>query len=99
MICSHNKLHWSTMLSVSLSPDQQIRRERNTFATRGGFGPMLVLFFLFSLTQIAAKGQTDSNTPVVAQHVPAWMDQAIFYEVFPRDFSPAGDLNGRDGQA
>ncbi len=82
------------MLSVSLSPDQQIRRERNTFATRGGFGPMLVLFFLFSLTQIAAKGQTDSNTPVVAQHVPAWMDQAIFYEVFPRDFSPAGDLNG-----
>ena len=25
---------------------------------------------------------------------PAWMDQAIFYEIFPRDFSPAGNLSG-----
>ena len=43
---------------------------------------------------VAAMAQTDSDRPVVAQHVPAWMDQAIFYEIFPRDFSPEGTLNG-----
>jgi glycosidase len=25
---------------------------------------------------------------------PAWLSNAVVYEVFPRDFSPAGDLNG-----
>ncbi|MGA2133911.1 MAG: alpha-amylase family glycosyl hydrolase [Bryobacteraceae bacterium] len=25
---------------------------------------------------------------------PAWLSSAVIYEVFPRDFSPAGDLNG-----
>ena len=43
---------------------------------------------------VAAQDQTNSDAPVVAQHVPAWMDQAIFYEIFPRDFSSAGTLNG-----
>ncbi len=35
------------------------------------------------------------KAPQGAKHtVPAWMDQAIFYEIFPRAFSPAGTLNG-----
>jgi hypothetical protein len=25
---------------------------------------------------------------------PAWLNNAIIYEVFPRDFSASGDLNG-----
>ena len=55
---------------------------------------MLALLVLLSLASDAAHGQTDSNMPVVAEHVPAWMDQAIFYEIFPRAFSPEGTLNG-----
>ena len=54
----------------------------------------MVLILLLSLAGIKAKGQTDSHTPVVAEHVPAWMDQAIFYEIFPRAFSREGTLNG-----
>ncbi len=55
---------------------------------------MLVLLLLFFFVRSPAQAQTDSNVPVVAQHVPAWMDGAIFYEIFPRDFSPTGTLNG-----
>ena len=54
---------------------------------------MLVLLLLL-LSRTLAQGQTDTDKPAIAQHVPAWMDQAIFYEIFPRDFSPAGTLNG-----
>ena len=57
-------------------------------------GIALALFFSLLSNGATAQGQTDSDTPVVAQHVPSWMDQAIFYEIFPRDFSPAGTLNG-----
>ncbi len=61
---------------------------------RAGVGALLVLIFVLLSTGTIAQAQTDSTEPVVAQHVPAWMDQAIFYEIFPRVFSPAGTLNG-----
>ena len=61
-------------------------------------GAALALFLLLLSSGATAQGQTDSNAPVVAQHVPPWMDQAIFYEIFPRAFSPAGTLNGITGR-
>ena len=82
------------MLWVFPSPRKQTGRNCHQLATRHVYGPTLVFLLLFSFSQTTALGQTDSTTPVVAQHVPSWMDQAIFYEIFPRDFSPAGNLAG-----
>lgn len=82
------------MRSVFPYPDKEVLRERNRLYTRSAFGTMLVLFLLLYATQGKALGQTDSKERVVAQHVPAWLDQAIFYEIFPRVFSVAGTLNG-----
>ena len=56
--------------------------------------PMLLPFLLLSFFWSTAAGQTGRTVPVVAQHVPTWMDQAIFYEIFPRAFSPEGTLAG-----
>ena len=81
-----------------LSPPQQTRKTRIRFLTRSALESMLILLFLLAFLQPTAQGQTDHNAPVVAQHVPAWMDQAIFYEIFPRAFSPEGTLNGVTAQ-
>ncbi len=75
-------------LSLSLPGGRPQHRARHTAVG----AVLLLLVALFS--GVAAQCQTDSNAPFVAQHVPAWIDQAIFYEVFPRDFSSAGTLNG-----
>lgn len=40
-----------------------------------------------------AVGQV-SAAPGVSRPVPPWMDQAVFYEIFPRAFSPEGNLAG-----
>ncbi len=42
----------------------------------------------------AEPRESGQNTPDRAQNVPSWMDQAIFYEIFPRAFSSEGTLNG-----
>ncbi len=84
-------------LSLS-SPPQQTRNRHTRLLARSAFRSTLVLFSLLSLLQPTVHGQTDHNAPVVAQHVPAWMDQAIFYEIFPRVFSPDGTLNGVTAQ-
>ncbi len=55
---------------------------------------MLVLLVFLSPIHAAALGGVDPDGPGVARRVPPWMDQAIFYEIFPRAFSPAGTLNG-----
>jgi cyclomaltodextrinase len=55
---------------------------------------MLILLLLFSTTHAIALGGSDSDASGVARNVPSWMDQAIFYEIFPRVFSPAGTLDG-----
>jgi cyclomaltodextrinase len=73
---------------------KQTRRAHDRNFRSGFFGSMLVLLFLFSSTRATALGGFGPDTPAVASGVPSWMDQAIFYEIFPRAFSPAGTLNG-----
>jgi glycosidase len=44
-----------------------------------------------------AAPTNDATKPLGAlegQAVPAWLHSAVIYEIFPRSFSPAGDLNG-----
>jgi glycosidase len=43
------------------------------------------------LCQPAARAEDLSQTP--ARTSPAWLRDGVIYEVFPRDFSPAGNLN------
>jgi glycosidase len=35
-----------------------------------------------------------AETPIVARPAPAWLRDGVVYEVFPRDFSKEGNLNG-----
>ena len=79
-------------------PPQQTKNRPTRLLSRSVFGPTLALFLLVSFLPPAGRGQTDHNAPVAAQHVPAWIDQAIFYEIFPRAFSPEGTLNGVTAQ-
>ena len=80
------------MLHYPSLPIKQQRAEQSP-RFRAFTGAALAFFLLLS-TGATAQAQTDTDAPVVAQHVPAWMDGAIFYEIFPRVFSPAGTLNG-----
>ena len=78
-----------------VNPSLPVRKNRaETRDLSVAVGTTLALILLVFSTCTAAHAQTDSVVPVVAKHVPAWMDQAIFYEVFPRDFSKEGTLNG-----
>jgi glycosidase len=44
------------------------------------------------LCQVAARAQDPSQA--AARTAPAWLRDGVVYEIFPRDFSAAGDLNG-----
>jgi glycosidase len=44
------------------------------------------------LGPLAARAQDLSQIP--ARAAPAWLRDGVLYEVFPRDFSPAGNLDG-----
>lgn len=56
--------------------------------------PYLFAALCCSLLSCLAPGQDLSATSKeVARTPPAWMQQSIIYEVFPRDFSQAGTLN------
>jgi glycosidase len=44
------------------------------------------------LWQFAARAEDFSQVP--ARPAPAWLRAGVIYEIFPRDFSAAGDLNG-----
>jgi glycosidase len=48
------------------------------------------------LRQPAAKAENFSQTP--ARSSPAWLRDGVVYEIFPRAFSPAGDINGVTAQ-
>ena len=53
----------------------------------------LAVSMLFgSLTVAAALGE-ETNTPA-ARKSPAWLRSGVMYEIFPRNFSVSGDLNG-----
>lgn len=58
------------------------------------FGPVLVSLLLACSMPVRALGLFESDTSAVTSTAPSWMDQAIFYEIFPRAFSPSGTLNG-----
>ena len=56
--------------------------------------PIVLLLLIISQALGAEPPASGQKTTVRAQVVPSWMDQAIFYEVFPRAFSSEGTLNG-----
>ena len=45
------------------------------------------------LTLGAAAAEPETNTPAIRQS-PNWLRNGVMYEVFPRNFSPSGDLPG-----
>ena len=75
---------------------KQTRRAHVQRVLRIALGPVLILVFLLPLFQARslALAGSDPDTLGTARTVPSWMDKAIFYEIFPRAFSPAGTLNG-----
>ncbi len=81
------------MLSAFLFLHKQIRKAKINPCTCAA---LFTLILSLLITSVGAKAQAndEADTPVRAQNVPSWMDQAIFYEIFPRAFSSAGDLNG-----
>jgi cyclomaltodextrinase / maltogenic alpha-amylase / neopullulanase len=55
----------------------------------------LTLFLLLSVLLLApAFAQAGDPAKQTARHQPDWLRNGVIYEIFPRDFSPAGNLNG-----
>lgn len=54
----------------------------------------LTLVFIGALAAISAVGDEPQSTNAVTRKSPDWLRNAVVYEIFPRNFSPAGDLNG-----
>ncbi|MGN6642340.1 MAG: alpha-amylase family glycosyl hydrolase [Verrucomicrobiota bacterium] len=52
-----------------------------------------LLLCVLCLTGNLSRGQSDFSRQT-AQSGPAWLRDGIVYEIFPRDFSSAGNLNG-----
>jgi cyclomaltodextrinase / maltogenic alpha-amylase / neopullulanase len=44
--------------------------------------------------QFAARAEDQSFSQIPARTSPAWLRDGVVYEIFPRDFSAAGNLNG-----
>ncbi len=55
---------------------------------------MLGVLSVLPPARAANPDRPGDEAPLGSQTVPAWIDQAIFYEIFPRSFSPQGNLNG-----
>lgn len=51
-------------------------------------------FIILSLMVAAAFGRPDLVSDKSARPVPAWVRDAVVYELFPRNFSPEGNFNG-----
>jgi cyclomaltodextrinase / maltogenic alpha-amylase / neopullulanase len=63
-------------------------------ALRTVCGLALVLGLLYSNSASRAQEPQSDTLPLAsAVSAPAWMDQAVVYEIFPRHFSPEGTLN------
>jgi len=50
--------------------------------------------FTLLLGVVIGSAQADQNAAAVARSSPEWLRSATVYEIFPRDFSAAGNLNG-----
>jgi len=57
----------------------------------GKFAGMLAGMLIFISTGIGADTSVSSTT---AKPSPEWLQEGVIYEIFPRDFSSSGDLNG-----
>ncbi len=79
------------MLSA-FCPYKRRRRAKSAHSITVAFAVMLGVTLLASPVRAAALFGDDTSGH--AQNVPSWIDQAIFYEIFPRAFSSAGTLNG-----
>jgi cyclomaltodextrinase / maltogenic alpha-amylase / neopullulanase len=55
---------------------------------------LLTSAVLASLTLLMATGAVAQSTNAAARKSPDWLRSAVLYEIFPRNFSAAGDLNG-----
>ena len=82
------------MPSAFRSPRTHTGKAHNRCVRCLTLGSVLMLVLLFSPTRATALGGADGDGPGTARDVPPWMDQAIFYEIFPRAFSAEGTLNG-----
>jgi glycosidase len=80
------------MLSALLSLYKRTRKLLLDRLSRVAFSSGLLLPLLIPSARAAAPAWSDDDTSDHAQNVPSWMDQAIFYEIFPRAFSSAGTL-------
>ena len=58
------------------------------------FGPVLISLCLAGSIPVRALGVSELGTAAVTPSAPSWIEGAIFYEIFPRAFSPSGTLNG-----
>ncbi len=74
---------------------QERDKKRYRCKRRSGlFGSVAILLFLLSSFPLSALSWSGTGAEAATANVPSWMDQAIFYEIFPRAFSPSGTLNG-----
>ena len=83
------------MYVVFLLPLMRIRVA--FIARRGAVAFLFSLLILVSVNSSAYPAmqvKSGDGAPAKSQPVPPWIDQAIFYEIFPRAFSAEGTLNG-----
>jgi len=65
---------------------------RRLFQNAGKLSALLAALHLTSAIKVYADGPDFSKQN--ARSSPQWLRDGVIYEIFPRDFSPAGDLNG-----
>ena len=46
------------------------------------------------LAIVSAPAAEPETTNAVTRKAPDWLRSGVMYEIFPRNFSPAGDFNG-----
>ena len=63
-----------------------------------GFASRLLLIISF-FTASSSFAQSDSSVAsLVARTSPPWLKAGVIYQIFPRSFSPEGNLNGVTGR-
>ena len=77
---------------MPIEKSAQLTLKRPGEKRRTGYAPVGVIVMLLLLFLPATK--TAEAQAVVGEDVSSWMDQAVFYEIFPRAFSAEGTLNG-----
>ncbi len=53
-----------------------------------------LILLLVALLLVPAFARADDAAKVAARNSPDWLRNGVIYEIFPRDFSAAGNLNG-----